>query len=47
MKQYDRRELRSTVYKKSSILENPEDIPNSHVIENAERTPGKVTGHVD
>jgi hypothetical protein len=47
MKQKDRRELRSTILKKSSILENPEDIPNLNVIENAERTPSKITGHVD
>ena len=47
MKQKDRRELRSTILKKSSILENPEDIPNSNAIENAEITPSKVTGHVD
>jgi len=47
MKQKDRRELRSTITKKTSILENPEETPDSFAIENATQTPNKNSGQVD
>jgi hypothetical protein len=47
MKQKDRRELRSTIAKKSSILENPEEVANPIIIEHATTTPNKTSGHVD
>ena len=47
MKQKDKRELRSKNLKKSSTLENPEEIAESPEIENATRTPSKNTGHID
>jgi hypothetical protein len=47
MKQKDRRELRSTIFKKSSILENPEDTTELPAIKNDTETPNKNTGHVD
>jgi hypothetical protein len=47
MKQKDRRELRSNISKKTAILENPEETPDSPEIENATQTPNKNSGHVD
>lgn len=47
MKQKDRRELRSTIPQKTSILENPEETPDPFAIENATQTPSKNSGHVD
>jgi hypothetical protein len=46
MKQKDRRELRSNISKKTTILENPEET-HSPEIENATQTPNKNSGHID
>jgi hypothetical protein len=47
MKQKDRRELRSTISKKSAILENPEYSAEYIAIENMIETPHKKNGYVE